>query len=73
MTDSTHDEGTLDALLDLLPVPIMSWQRRVIHNIVAAASPDELFCHQRPRDQLRLGCDYASLMEHYAIEVIRRG
>lgn len=49
----------------------MSWQRRVIRQVIAAETPDELFCYMPPSQQLRLGVDYRTLMEHYAIERMR--
>lgn len=61
----------VDRILDNLPVPIMSWQRRIIRHVIAAETPDHLFYFAPPRDQMRLGVDYVSLMEHYAIETIR--
>jgi hypothetical protein len=65
-----HDE--IDLVLDLMKRPLMSWQRRVIRQVIGATTPDELFCHQTPKDQIRMGCDYPALMEHFAVEVIRR-
>ena len=61
----------VDQVLDQLPL-LRSWQRRVIRDVVACTTPDDMFCHQPPRTQMRLGLDYHSLMEHYAIEVIRQ-
>ena len=71
MPDRSSD-SSIDSILDLLETPIMSWQRRMIHNILVADTPDDVACFAPPRQQLRLGLDYRSLMEHYSVEVIRR-
>ena len=60
----------VDCTLDTLNV--MSWQRRVIRNILEADTPDEMFCFTPPREQIRLDLSYEALMEHYSVEVIRR-
>jgi hypothetical protein len=67
------DAGEVDLVLDQLSAPIMSWQRQVIRQVVACTTPDELFCFQPPRQQLRSGLSYGDLMEHFAIEIIRHG
>lgn len=66
------ETASLDIFLDTFEEPPMSWQRRVIRQVLTADTPDAMFCHQIPRDQIRLGLDYHSLMEHYSIEVIRK-
>jgi hypothetical protein len=62
--------GDIDRLLDQVP-GVMSWQRKVIRDVLASPTPDHLFCFQPPRQQIRVGLTYQALMEHYAIEVMR--
>jgi hypothetical protein len=69
LTTMTGDD--VNRVLDALPEPIMSWQRKVIAHVIAAATPEQLFYLAHPNDQMRLGLDYTSLMEHYAIERMR--
>jgi hypothetical protein len=61
----------VDALCDRIE-GLSEWQRRLMHSVAAARSPDELWCHQPPSTQYRLGISYHQLMQAHAIETMQQ-
>jgi hypothetical protein len=60
----------VDALFDRID-GLSGWQRRLLHSVAAARTPDDLWCHQSAPTQYRLGTSYQQLMEAHAIDVLR--